>query len=100
MSEEPRGDRRYRLRTESVAWTQMEPHAVVIQIERDEAHFTNQAAAVLIETLKDGATFDQLVARITQEFEVEAAQAATDVQAFLAVAIAHGVVEESGAHGR
>jgi hypothetical protein len=85
----------YRLRKEAVAWQNVEPEAVLVQLEREEVHVANPAAATIIDALMGGATLPDLVARVTDTFEVDAAQATADVEAFLRSAIGAGLVEEA-----
>ena len=72
----------------------MEPHAVVVQLERDELHLANTTAACLVDALQAGATFAELKKRILATFEVDEAKAEDDVAAFLVEAIRVGIVVE------
>jgi len=77
---------RYRLMTEEVAWSQLEPNAVLIQLDRNEVHLANPVAAAIVESLQSGsATRDELL-------ELDAAQAAIDLEQFLGVALEAGII--------
>jgi hypothetical protein len=89
---------RYRLRKEAIAWQNLEPEAVLVQLEREEVHVANPVAATIVEALQGGpATLDELTTRVTDKFEVDVAQAQNDIQTFLRAAIEAGVVEEQTA---
>jgi len=84
---------RYRLMTEEVAWSQLEPNAVLIQLDRNEVHLANPVAAAIVESLQSGsATRDELLERVLEKFEVDAAQAAIDLEQFLGVALEAGII--------
>ena len=86
---------RFRLRIEAVAWQNMEPEAVLVQLEREEVHVANPVAAVIVEALQSApATIDELVARVTDKFDVDAATAMKDIEAFVRAATEAGVLEE------
>jgi PqqD family protein of HPr-rel-A system len=86
---------RFRLRKEAVAWQNMAPESVLVQLEREEVHVANPSAVTIIETLQKAAsTIEELTARVTDAFEVDPAQATTDVEAFLAAAVEAGIIEE------
>jgi len=88
---------KYRLRNEAVAWQNLSPEAVLVQLEREEVHVANPTAATLIDALQKGATVEELVARMTSDYEVSAAQAAADVEAFLKAALDAGLLSEEPA---
>jgi len=89
------GAPRYRLHTESVAWSNLEPNAVLVHLDRDEVHLANPVAAVIVDVLQAGpATVKDLVTKVLDTFEVDEAQAASDIEAFLKSAIEAGVIEE------
>ncbi|HEY2510949.1 MAG TPA: PqqD family protein [Polyangiaceae bacterium] len=85
---------RYRLRKESVAWQNVAPEAILVQLDREELHVANPTAALLIDALQEGATLPELVTRVTDDYEVEAAQATADVESFLRQALAAGLLTE------
>ncbi len=88
----------YRLLTEAIAWSQLEPNAVVIQLDRNEMHLANPVAATVVERLQAGpATLDELAASVTEKFDVELPQATIDIESFLREAIEFGVIEEQRA---
>lgn len=84
----------YQLCRESVAWSELNDAVVVVQLERDEVHLANPTASFLLERLKEGATYRDLVAALTDVFDVDMAQARDDVSRFLEAAVAKGLVVE------
>ena len=85
---------RFRLRKESVAWQNVAPEAILVQLDREELHVANPTAALLIDALQEGATLPELVTRVTADYEVETAQATADVESFLRQALAAGLLTE------
>ena len=85
---------RYRIRKEAVAWQNVAPEAILVQLEREEVHIANQTAAMIIEALQIGATVPELVERVVSDYEVEAVQATADVETFLRAALEAGLVAE------
>jgi Coenzyme PQQ synthesis protein D (PqqD) len=85
---------RYRIRKEAVAWQNVAPDAILVQLEREEVHVANPTAATIVEALQVGATVAELVERVTSEYEVEAAQATADIETFLRAALEAGLVAE------
>jgi hypothetical protein len=83
-----------RLRSESVAWRAFQGEGTLVHLERDEIHSVNAAASVLIERLKNGATLDQLVAALCEEFDVNEETARRDVGAFVEQLRETGALED------
>lgn len=67
----------------------------VLALDGDTANYVsaNAAGLVIWKTIVDGATREQLVARIVEEFGIDAAQAGQDVDVFLAELEANGFLE-------
>ncbi len=74
---------RYRLRSDAVAWSELGPEAILVQLEADQIHVANATAKVLLEQLRAGATVSELVLKLTETFEVDDIQAKNDVLAFV-----------------
>jgi hypothetical protein len=86
---------RFRLRTEAVAWQNLDPEAVLVQLEREEVHVANPVAATIVEALRaKPATLDELTDCVAETFEVEILQAAADIEVFVQAALEAGVFEE------
>ena len=74
---------RFRLRLDSVAWSTLGEDTVLVQLDRDEIHVANGTGAVIIQSLREGATVDSLMQSLLDRFEVEPNQARADVEAFV-----------------
>lgn len=85
---------RYRIRKEAVAWQNVAPDALLVQLEREEVHVANPTAATIVDALQIGATLAELIERVTSDYEVEPEQAAADIQTFLRAALDAGIVAE------
>jgi hypothetical protein len=85
---------RFLLRKESIAWQSLDTEAVLVQLEREEVHVANPTAVVIIDALQTGATLREIVARVTNDYEIEEAQATADVETFLKTALEAGLVVE------
>jgi hypothetical protein len=85
---------RYRIRKEAVAWQNVAPDAILVQLEREEVHVANPTAATIVDALQSGATVAELVERVTSEYEVDPTQATADIETFLRAALEGGLVTE------
>jgi hypothetical protein len=83
-----------RLRTEKLQW--LETDGQVIALDEDKLTYlsANPAGAVLWQELAQGTTRDALVEQIVAGFGIDAAEAAQDVDAFLAQLEAHGLLAD------
>jgi hypothetical protein len=88
---------RFLFRKEVTAWQSLDAEVVIVQLEREEVHVTNTLGAFLMEALKEGATLGQLVARVTDAYDVEEARAQSDVEAFLRTSLEAGLIAEEPA---
>jgi len=69
-------------------------------VDRDEVHLANASAAFLVDALLEGASLEDLIAKLTSQFEVEASQARHDVEQFMRVLLeAHVIAPLGGDHG-
>jgi hypothetical protein len=73
-----------RLRDDGVAARAFKDDMVVLDLRTSTYLSTNAAGTVLWHVLERGATRAQLIAALLDEFEVDGARAAADVDAFIA----------------
>jgi coenzyme PQQ synthesis protein D (PqqD) len=84
-----------RLRSSSVAWRAFkEGDGTLVHLDRDEIHSLNATGAVLIKRLTTGATTEELVEALCQEFEVDRETATRDALAFIEHLRESDLVEE------
>jgi hypothetical protein len=74
---------RIRLRSEQVAWREVEGEIVALDVGRSLYLSANRTGALLWPALAAGTTRDELVATLTAAFELDAATAGADVDAFV-----------------
>lgn len=74
-----------RLRTDGVTWQEIDGELVILDLNRSVYLTTNQTGAVLVGMLQGEVTGSELVEGLVAEFDVDQAQAAADVTAFLEV---------------
>ena len=86
-----------RLKTDRIAWRQVGDEVVVLDLSTSQYLSANATAGLLWRGLERGATRDELIAELTQEYEVDADTAAADVDDFLADCRARDLIEEDGA---
>lgn len=86
-----------RVRTEDVAWREVEGEVLLLNLHTSRYFTVNASAAVLWRTLDGGATRDELVNALIDEFDLPREQAATDVDAFVAHARQNGLVVDDEA---
>jgi Coenzyme PQQ synthesis protein D (PqqD) len=72
-----------RLRNEDLAWRMVDDEVIAVDLRTSTYLNTNGSGAVLWCALVDGATDEELVARLVGEFGVDAERARADVQRFL-----------------
>jgi hypothetical protein len=83
----------HRLRKERLSWREIGDELVVVDVATTTYLSANASAVLLWRELDRGATHDSLVARLTEEFGIDAGQAAADVDAFLADLETRGLLE-------
>lgn len=79
----PPSDGLVRLRDGSLEWRLVEGEVVLLDGERAEFLAVNRTGAALWTLLVGGASRDELAAALVERFEVEAVDAAADVDRFL-----------------
>ena len=76
-----------------VTWREVDGEILALDVPGATYLSTNTTGAVLWRALVHGASHRELVATLVSEFEVDAAQAAADVDAFVSELAAHGLLE-------
>jgi hypothetical protein len=84
---------RLRLRREGLHWVESDGDIVALDDRSLQYLSANPAGAVLWQALVAGTTRGELVGRLLEEFEVEEAVAARDVDSFLAELTRLGLLE-------
>jgi hypothetical protein len=81
-----------RLRKEGLNWREIDGEVVVLDVERSHYLNLNPTGSVMWLMLAEGATEPGLVARLTQEFDVDELTAREDVASFLASCRENGLL--------
>jgi hypothetical protein len=82
-----------RLRAADLEWREVDGEVVVLDL-RDSTYFAvNKTAAAFWPALVEGATRDDLVASVTERYNVEEKTACADVDAFLSTARERGLLQ-------
>lgn len=84
----------FRLRSEDIAWREVGGEVLALGLGDSTYFSTNSSGGLLWKALADGATRDDLVTLLVGEYEVEVAQAATDVDAFISELSARGLLDK------
>ena len=84
-----------RLRRGAVEWREIEGEIVALEVESSTYIAANRTGAILWQRLTEGTTPSELVDELTTRYEVETAQARTDVAGFLAALTARGLLEST-----
>lgn len=85
----------YRLRTDDLAWQQVENEIVCLDLATSRYLSINSTGAAIWALLVEGAEIDALEAQLVSVFDVEPEVAARDASAFLSELVARGLVEHS-----
>ena len=83
-----------RLRTDGLAWREIDGEMVAVDVRSSNYLGANPAGLLLWRALAEGATRDELVARLVEAFEVEPDRAGTDVDSFLSTLADRDLLEE------
>lgn len=83
-----------RLRPDALQWREIEGEVVAVDLETSNYLGANPAGAVLWRALAVGATKEELAALLVAEFGIDAEQADTDTDAFLAQLREGGLLAE------
>jgi hypothetical protein len=73
----------YRLRREGVAWSDLGSEIVILDLDTSSYFAASASAKVLVGALIQGATAEDLVGRLREQYEVTTEHAVADVEAFL-----------------
>jgi hypothetical protein len=92
-AEERADDAVVRLREGAVAWRAIDGEIVALEVESSTYIAANRTGGVLWQRLTEGATEQALVAELMSRYDIEAAQAQSDVAAFLAALAERGLLE-------
>ena len=84
---------RLRLRLDGLHWVQSDGDIVALDDRSLQYLSANPAGAVLWQALVEGATRQELVGRLLEEFEVDEAVAARDVDSFIVELTRLGLLE-------
>jgi hypothetical protein len=71
-----------KLRTDDLEWREVDGEVVVLDVRECRYLAINRTGQVLWKALAEGATRDELIARLVETFDIERARAAGDVDAF------------------
>lgn len=86
-----------RLRSDGIAWEVVEDEVVILDLSSSEYFGLNSTGTALWHALLEGASDDELIQTLLDTFDVDDAQARTDVTAFLSALRAHGLLEPTTA---
>jgi len=81
-----------RLRDKELEWRALEGEIVVLDATASQYLSMNKTGAVLWSALAEGATREELVAKLVETFDVDTATAARDLDAFLEALEAKGLL--------
>lgn len=81
------------LRTSALEWREVEGEIVALDLQAQTYLAINRSGAVLWPALAEGATREDLVARLIARFDVDKATALADVDAFLGLLRQHDLLE-------
>jgi Coenzyme PQQ synthesis protein D (PqqD) len=82
-----------RVRTEALEWRDVEGVIIALDLRASEYLELNHTAAILWHELTRGATFEDLVAALTERFELDRGAAARDVESFLGTLSERDLIE-------
>jgi Coenzyme PQQ synthesis protein D (PqqD) len=84
-----------RLRPDGLSWREVDGELVAVDVESSTYLGANPSGMILWQALAQGATREELVARLVEEFGIASERAATDVDAFLEALDARGLLERT-----
>lgn len=84
-----------RLRTEDLAWQELDGEIVLLDLQGSAYFQLNGSGTLLWRRLVEGCDRPALEAALEEHYDVTPAQAATDVDAFLAELLAHRLLDIS-----
>lgn len=88
-------EQQLRLRPGALDWRVIDDEVVMLDAERSQYLATNPTGTLIWQTLQEGATRSQLVDLLTSRYGIDAQQAGTDTDAFLAELRARELIEKA-----
>jgi orotate phosphoribosyltransferase-like protein len=82
-----------KLRGEGLTWREIDDEVVALDVESATYLSANASGRLLWRSLSEGATRQELVSCLVDEFEIDAERAGADVDAFLAELSKRGLLE-------
>jgi Coenzyme PQQ synthesis protein D (PqqD) len=82
-----------KLRGEGLTWREIDDEVVALDVESATYLSANASGRLLWRSLSEGATRQELVSCLVDEFEIDAERAGADVDAFLAELSRRGLLE-------
>jgi hypothetical protein len=83
---------RHTIQKDALTWREIDGEIVILDLAASKYLSLNGTGALLWTALADGADDDQLIAVLTDRFEIDAETAGRDVSAFLQRCVALGLV--------
>ncbi len=83
-----------RLRESALTWREIAGEIVAADLARSTYLSTNAAGTLLWSALVEGASSEELAARLVTQYRIERTQAEADVAAFLGALRENGLLEE------
>ena len=84
---------RLKLREEGLTWREIDDEVVALDVETATYLSANASGRLLWRSLSEGATREELVSSLVEEFEIDADRAGADVDAFLGELSKRGLLE-------
>lgn len=85
-----------KLRNVDLDWREVEGELVVLDLRESRYLAINRTGQVIWTALAEGATRDELTERLVEDFEIERARAAADVDAFTTELESRGLLAKEG----
>lgn len=83
------------IRTQNLPWRQIDGRAVIVQPARGRVHDLNPTATLLWERADGKASLDEIARAMSENFEVEFAEARADAREFYSALEGHGLIRWS-----
>lgn len=83
-----------RLRRQHLEWLEADGEIVALDLDNSNYLATNPSGALLWDALAEGATLEELVAKLVETFGIDPQVARADVDAFVAQLSEGGLLEE------
>lgn len=86
---------RFQLRTEGLEWRAIEGEIVAVDLKGSTYLAVNRSGALLWPALAQGATRAEMIETVAQNYGIDGARAAADVDAFLEMLEGRDLLEET-----